>query len=254
MVSRICQSYGSGFLKNIIEAGEPYFRDAVLAAARNKARRLEQLALSQLEDAYQDSLVLALDGRCRDLATYVAPIHSTHRWLRRCLGADMAGQFLRALVRGDAQVSELTMLRTIPEPLPALRARLHAEMRKLIGYMAVVTFNCWRGERKTRLGRAMTAASNPEVAFYVGRPPEYRQFQRMYHTAVLESMLASLHDDTAGLEKSVLRQALLMRYGQEIPLNEVYRLLGGVKLPFSRATLHRRISAVMSGLRFHAAG
>jgi len=85
MADGICQPPGSGFLKNILEAGELYFREAVLTAARNKAGRLEQLALSQLEDAYQDSLLLALAGRCSGLSAYVAPIHSAHRWLRKRL-------------------------------------------------------------------------------------------------------------------------------------------------------------------------
>ena len=59
-------------------------------------------------------------------------------------------------------------------------------------------------------------ASNPETVFYAGRPPEFGQSQRIYNKALIESLLASIDGELAGLEKTALIEALRLHYGEDI--------------------------------------
>lgn len=121
--------------------------------------------------------------------------------------------------------------------------------------MAVVVCNCWRGERKTAIRRALTAEANADRIFYSGRPPEHSEPERIFHQAVVSGMLGRAVRELPQSDRKALVEAVLLHYGQEIPLNETHReLRRGARITILRATLHRRIPAVMQCIRRCAAG
>lgn len=181
---------GVAFLELLVNRNERVFRQAVEIAARAKARALGPVSSEWIEEAYQDTLVLAYEGRCKDLDQVIRPQAIIYFQLRRLAGSGAARRFLDSLLLDDrSRVASSAEGLTTAEDLEELFAKARSAYRMLIGYLAATVVNVYRTERRTGSRRAHIAMTAAGRVSCCGFPPLEGPFEDVERRLIVVSVL-----------------------------------------------------------------